>query len=68
MEQTRTIEITETQYNHLKEVMEMDKPSKTRLTQQEKSMIRHMCSNWTQMFSTDTEQEQLLQNILKKLK
>jgi 16S rRNA U1498 N3-methylase RsmE len=68
MEQTRTIEITQSQYQHLKEVMAMDKPSRTRLTQQEKSMIRHMCSNFSQMFSIDTEQEQLLQSILKKLK
>ena len=67
-EQTRTIELTETQYKHIQEVLAMDKPSKTRLTQQEKDMIHHMCSNWSQMFDEDEETTKLIQGIKNKLK
>ena len=38
-EQTMTVELTETQYKHIQEVLAMDKPSKTRLTSTEKSVI-----------------------------
>lgn len=38
-EQTISVELTETQYKHIKEVLAMDKPSRTRLTQTEKNYI-----------------------------
>lgn len=34
-----TIELTETQYKHIQEVLAMNKPSKTRLTRDEKDYI-----------------------------
>jgi hypothetical protein len=45
MEQTRTIEITQSQYKHLKEVLAMDKPSRTRLTKEEKGYILLLLSH-----------------------
>lgn len=65
-EQTRTIEITQSQYKHLKEVMAMSKPSRTRLTIQEKSMIRYLCNHYLE----ETDQSDtidVVRSILKKL-
>jgi hypothetical protein len=45
MEQTMTIEITQSQYKHIKEVLAMDKPSRTRLTQEEKGYILLLLSH-----------------------
>jgi hypothetical protein len=39
VEQTISIELTETEYKHIKEVLAMDKPSRTRLTQYEKDYL-----------------------------
>lgn len=67
-EKTMTVEITESQYNHIQEVLKMNKPSRTRLTQSEKNMIYLMASNWQGSFSTDEEEDKLLESIRKKLK
>lgn len=66
-EQKITLEVTETQYKHIQEVLAMNKPSKTRLTQQEKDMIHHMCSNWSQMFDEDEDTIELIKTIKKKV-
>ena len=38
-EKTMTIELTETQYTHIQEILRMNRPSRTRLTSTEKGII-----------------------------
>jgi len=61
------IELTQEQFNHVKSILAQSKPSRTRLTQEEKGMIRYMCNNWLEDYSGDEEDDKLINSILKKL-
>jgi hypothetical protein len=66
-EKTMTVELTESQYLHIKSILSMNKPSKTRLTQDEKDMIYLMARNWQDAYSTNDYEDELLESIRKKL-
>jgi len=61
------IELTQEQFNHVKSILAQSKPSRTRLTQEEKGMIRYMCNKWLEDYSGDEEDDKLINSILKKL-
>ena len=67
-EQTRTLELTQTQYKHIQSILNQDKPSKTRLSQEEKGMIRYMCNKWLEDYSGDEQDDKVIRSIIKKLK
>ena len=66
-EKTMTVELTESQYLHIQSILKMNKPSRTRLTQNEKNMIYMMAREWRTSFSVDEEEDKLVDSILKKL-
>jgi hypothetical protein len=67
-EQTITIEVTKSQYEHYQSVMTMDKPSRTRLTRDEKSMIHLICTKFLNDYDNGTEYDKLIQSIINKMK
>lgn len=70
-EQKITIEVTESQYKHYQAVMAMDKPSRTRLTQNEKKTLIYLCKGLIKdiEFKEYTTKKHLddINNIIKKL-
>lgn len=68
MEKTMTVELTYEQYKHITNILNQNKPSRTRLTKDEKGMIMIMASEWQSTFSTTTYEDELLASIRKKLK
>lgn len=67
-EQTISVELTESQYLHIQSILKQDKPSKTRLSREEKEMILHMCKKWNNLCSTEDYEDDLLKSIKNKLK
>jgi hypothetical protein len=66
--ETMTIELTYEQYKHIQSILNQDKPSRTRLTRDEKDMINLMCNRWDQSFSTTKEEDKLIKSIKLKIK
>jgi hypothetical protein len=70
-EQTISIELTQTQYKHIKEVLATDKPSRTRLTQDDKKTLIYLCKKLIRdiEFKEDTTEKDLdkINSIIKKL-
>lgn len=56
-EKTMKLELTESQYNHIQEILKMDKPSKTRLTRDEKDFILGMIQGDVDALSEVDEQD-----------
>jgi hypothetical protein len=44
-EQTISVELTESQYKHIQSILKQDKPSRTRLSQEEKNYILTLLSH-----------------------
>jgi hypothetical protein len=65
--ETMTIELTYEQYKHIQSILNQDKPSRTRLTRDEKDMINLMCNRWDQSFSTTKEEDKLIKSIKLKI-
>jgi len=66
-EQKMTIELSYEDYKHIKSLLAQSKPSRTRLTQEEKGMILFMCNRWLEEFSGDVQDDKLIESIKKKL-
>lgn len=65
-QQKMTIELSYEQYKHIQEVLKMNKPSRTRLTQDEKSMISMICHTFLEDHPY-TDDCDLVRSIIKKL-
>ena len=61
------LELTDEQVKHVQLLLQQDKPSRTRLTSDEKNMIIHMCSKWHEVFPTTDEDDMLLKIIINKM-
>ena len=63
-----TLELTEQQIKYVQSVLHQDKPSRTRLTSEEKGMIVFMCRKWLEDYCGNVEDDKLIKSIIKKLK
>jgi hypothetical protein len=66
-EEIVNIELTQAQFNHIRDLLAQTKPSRTRLTQEEKGLIRLLCNKWSKSYDSDLKEEKLIESILKKL-
>jgi hypothetical protein len=66
-EQTMSVELTESQYLHIQSILKQDKPSKTRLSQDEKQFIIYTLKHFLEDHPYSDEQG-LAESIIKKLK
>lgn len=65
-EQTISVELTESQYLHIQAILKQDKPSKTRLTREEKGFIRY-CMNHFLEEHPYADDSSMAETIIKKL-
>lgn len=68
MDSLINIELTLEQFNHVKQILTQSKPSRTRLTQEEKNHIIYMSQRWLEGYCSDMKDDSLCESIIKKLK
>jgi hypothetical protein len=66
-EQKMTMELSYEQYKHIQEVLKQDKPSRTKLSRDEKDFITY-CLNSFLSEHPYADEDNLAKNIIKKLK